>query len=155
MNFMTWYDALIKPVWTPSPGTMRLIWRILYPCDTMGVIKILQVSNDLLFGDSMAAKSSDNLSDLSTLCDLLSDKTRLQIVMILAKGESNVTNLCEILGLPQPSVSHHLGLLRMNRLIVNKRKGKTVIYSLATNAKAAGGKLKVALPPYSVTVEGF
>ena len=103
----------------------------------------------------MAAKTTDNLTDIVTCCDLLSDKTRLQIVLILAKGESNVTALCEKLGLAQPTVSHHLGLLRMNRLIVNKRKGKTVIYSLADHAKATGGKLKVALSPYSVTIEGF
>ena len=103
----------------------------------------------------MAAKNTDNLADLLTCCDLCSDKTRLQIVLLLAKGESNVTTLCEKLGLPQPSVSHHLSLLRMNRLIVNKRKGKQVIYSLAEHAKATGGKLKVALPPYSVTIEGY
>lgn len=103
----------------------------------------------------MAAKSTANLGILATCCDLLSDKTRLQIVLILAKGESNVGNLCEILGAGQATVSHHLGLLRMNRLIVNKRKGKNVIYSLADNAKVSGGKLKISLPPYSVTVEGF
>jgi len=103
----------------------------------------------------MAAKTPDNMRDLLTCCDLLSDKTRLQIVLILAKGESNVTNLCEQLGVPQPTVSHHLGLLRMNRLIVNKRTGKQVIYSLADYAKAAGGKLKLAFPPYSVTIEGY
>ena len=28
---MTWYNALAKPAWTPSPPTIRLIWTILYP----------------------------------------------------------------------------------------------------------------------------
>ena len=31
MDFRTWYDALTKPAWTPSPGTISLIWTILYP----------------------------------------------------------------------------------------------------------------------------
>lgn len=31
VEFMEWYDALVKPSWTPSPGTIGLIWRILYP----------------------------------------------------------------------------------------------------------------------------
>jgi benzodiazapine receptor len=31
MNFLTWYDNLSKPGWTPSPGTIGLIWKILYP----------------------------------------------------------------------------------------------------------------------------
>ena len=31
MDFRTWYDALSKPAWTPGPGTIGLIWQILYP----------------------------------------------------------------------------------------------------------------------------
>ena len=31
MSFMEWYDGLWKPSWTPSPGTIGLIWQILYP----------------------------------------------------------------------------------------------------------------------------
>ena len=26
-----WYDALDKPSWTPSPGTIGAIWTVLYP----------------------------------------------------------------------------------------------------------------------------
>ena len=69
---------------------------------------------------------SNPLGNLCQLFRLLSDKTRLQIVMLLAGGELNVNTLCEELDLPQPTVSHHLGLLRMNRVIVNKRQGKKV-----------------------------
>ena len=28
---MTWYQGLQKPTWTPAPGTIGLIWQILYP----------------------------------------------------------------------------------------------------------------------------
>jgi translocator protein len=31
MDWMTWYNALEKPNWTPSPSTIGLIWQILYP----------------------------------------------------------------------------------------------------------------------------
>lgn len=31
MNWLDWYNALAKPSWTPSPGTISLIWTILYP----------------------------------------------------------------------------------------------------------------------------
>lgn len=31
MDFMTWYDALAKPAWTPSPRTIGLVWQTLYP----------------------------------------------------------------------------------------------------------------------------
>lgn len=30
-DFQTWYDSLIKPSWTPSPGVISTIWTILYP----------------------------------------------------------------------------------------------------------------------------
>lgn len=101
------------------------------------------------------ARNANDPAILSQLFKLLSDKTRLQIVFILAAGESNVTDLCKELKLPQPTVSHHLGLLRMNRVIANKRKGKQVVYSLEANAKVSSGKIKIAMPPYSVTVEGY
>ena len=31
MDFGTWYDALVKPAWTPPARTISLIWTILYP----------------------------------------------------------------------------------------------------------------------------
>lgn len=31
MDWMTWYNALEKPNWTPLPSTIGLIWQILYP----------------------------------------------------------------------------------------------------------------------------
>ena len=41
-----------------------------------------------------------------------------------------MTSLCQELVLPQPTVSHHLGLLRMRNLITNRREGKQVFYGL-------------------------
>lgn len=31
MDWLTWYNALDKPSWTPAPSTISLIWMILYP----------------------------------------------------------------------------------------------------------------------------
>jgi tryptophan-rich sensory protein len=31
MDWMTWYESLEKPGWTPVPSTIGLIWQILYP----------------------------------------------------------------------------------------------------------------------------
>jgi tryptophan-rich sensory protein len=28
---MQWYQSLEKPTWTPAPGTIGLIWQLLYP----------------------------------------------------------------------------------------------------------------------------
>src|SRR5687768_13272574 len=74
--------------------------------------------------------TEQDLEQLSSLFRLLSDKTRLSILLRLAKRERNVTTPCEELGLPQPTVSHHLGLLRMNNVVGNRRHGKQVFYAL-------------------------
>jgi translocator protein len=31
MDFMTWYESLAKPAWTPDPATIGLVWQTLYP----------------------------------------------------------------------------------------------------------------------------
>ena len=31
MEWIDWYDSLKKPVWTPAPATIGLIWQCLYP----------------------------------------------------------------------------------------------------------------------------
>jgi ArsR family transcriptional regulator len=59
---------------------------------------------------------------------LLSDPTRLGILAMLSRGPKNVTALCTTLKLKQPTISHHLGLLRMGRLVVGTRQGKSVVY---------------------------
>ena len=74
---------------------------------------------------------------------LLGDPTRLGILAQLAGGPRNVTSLCKALKLKQPTISHHLGLLRMGRLVNSIRKGKSVEYStdksnLKAMAKALG-----------------
>jgi DNA-binding transcriptional ArsR family regulator len=79
---------------------------------------------------STFAASDRDLEQLTAIFRLLSDSTRLNILMVLADGEKNVTSLCEELKLPQPTVSHHLGLLRMHNVIANRRHGKHVFYTL-------------------------
>ena len=101
----------------------------------------------------MASTTEQSLTDLTELFDLLSDETRLHLVFLLAKGGCNVMNLCADLRISQPGVSHHLGLLRMNGIVVANRRGKQVIYSLAENIKTSSGKLKISLPSATVTIE--
>ena len=69
--------------------------------------------------------------ELVQLFKLLSDETRLQILHILRQyTEVNVLTLCKLLGLRQPSVSHHLALLRLHRLIEMRREGKHNYYRI-------------------------
>jgi DNA-binding transcriptional ArsR family regulator len=66
---------------------------------------------------------------------LLADKTRLNLLVILSRGERNVTSLCDELRLPQPTVSHHLGLLRLGGLLASRRSGKQIYYQLTGRAE--------------------
>ena len=60
----------------------------------------------------------------------IADATRLQVLMTLASGERNVSDLCEGLATSQPAVSHHLALLRHSGIIAPRRDGKHNLYSL-------------------------
>ena len=76
------------------------------------------------------AAQADIVIDAVRILRTLSDQTRLRLLGVLQGGEHNVTDLCRQLELPQPTVSHHLGLLRSARLVANRREGKQVYYSL-------------------------
>lgn len=76
-------------------------------------------------------KSKQRLTNLCSLFRVLSDETRLTLLLTLRdEGERHVSHLCGKLKLPQPTVSHHLGLLRAGGLVRNRRKGKMVLYSI-------------------------
>lgn len=69
--------------------------------------------------------------ELVTLFKLLSDETRLRILLALMETkEMHVRALCELLGQSQPAVSHHLALLRVEGLIQRRREGKHNYYHL-------------------------
>ena len=105
--------------------------------------------------ESAAAKVSEqDMEQLTALFRLLSDRTRLNILLLLSDGERNVTNLCHALGLPQPTVSHHLGLLRMNNIIGCRRSGKQVFYGMNGRVEQPddGTALEIAVEKYAVRI---
>ncbi len=61
---------------------------------------------------------------------MLADPTRVRVLWALAGGELSVTELAEYVGKPAPSVSQHLGKLRMARLVCPRRVGTTIFYRL-------------------------
>ena len=96
---------------------------------------------------------SPDLEPLAGLFKLLSDGTRLRILMLLAKGERNVSSLCDELKLPQPTVSHHLGLLRMKHIINNRRHGKQVFYGLNGSVQSSTDtSLRISGTNYSIDI---
>lgn len=100
-----------------------------------------------------SAARIDPVVEAVQLLRLLSDPTRLRLLGLLQSGAMNVTTLCEKLDLAQPTVSHHLGLLRSLKLVNNRRDGKQVFYSLnsdtVSNLDGCGG-LTVSWGPVEV-----
>lgn len=75
-----------------------------------------------------------NLEELNLLhdhiCRALGDPKRLLILYALHAQPLHVTALADGLGLPQPTISRHLNLLRNAGLVSAERQGAAVIYSL-------------------------
>ena len=61
---------------------------------------------------------------------LLSDETRLRILVLLYQEELCVCEISGILSVPQPRVSQHLSKLRDMHIVQDERKEKFVYYSL-------------------------
>ncbi len=64
------------------------------------------------------------------MCQSLADPTRILILYSLASGPRYVTELAEMLGVSQPTISRHLKILRERGLVHGTREGNTVHYAL-------------------------
>ncbi|HEY2415204.1 MAG TPA: autorepressor SdpR family transcription factor [Pirellulaceae bacterium] len=62
----------------------------------------------------------------------LADPTRREILRLLAKGEMNAGELADRFDMTKPTVSHHFAVLKEADLIVSRREGQQIIYSLNT-----------------------
>jgi ArsR family transcriptional regulator len=64
-------------------------------------------------------------------CAALSDPTRIFILYALNDRSQNVTELTHELGLPQPTISRHLKVLRERGLVYTERQGTVITYHLS------------------------
>ncbi|WP_040703080.1 ArsR/SmtB family transcription factor [Nocardiopsis salina] len=61
---------------------------------------------------------------------LLSDATRIRIVLALREGERSVNDLAEAVGKSPTTVSQHLAKLRWGRVVATRQDGTRVYYRL-------------------------
>ena len=64
----------------------------------------------------------------------LANENRLKIIGILANRACSVSDLADLLDLKEPTVSHHLGMLKELGLVTMQADGNTHIYSLNQDA---------------------
>ena len=70
------------------------------------------------------------LTGTSRLLKALADETRLRILHLLAQEELSGTDLMEILNMGQCRISTHLALLKEVGLVVDRRHGRRMLYTL-------------------------
>ena len=69
---------------------------------------------------------------LQSVRDIICEPTRTQIVRALTPGPLPVGDLASILGRSKSATSQHLRVLREAGIVSARRRGRAVVYSLAT-----------------------
>jgi DNA-binding transcriptional ArsR family regulator len=76
------------------------------------------------------ASSEEELRKLATIYGVLSDPSRLKIVMALRREEMCVCDLAALSGISESAVSHQLRRLKDLSLVKTRREGPVVYYAL-------------------------
>ena len=76
-------------------------------------------------------------SDASRLLKTLGNPDRLLLLCQLTAGERCVSELEELVGVGQPSLSQQLGVLRQEGLVSTRREGKQIYYAIASDEALA------------------
>ena len=98
-------------------------------------MKSLPVLQPLCCGPDLPPMDTTAATDLATLFKALADPTRVAIVNRLASGEACcVCDLTGAFALSQPTVSHHLRILRDAGLVDAESRGTWAYYRLVPDA---------------------
>jgi len=68
--------------------------------------------------------------DCVAFCKALADETRQTILQMLLEGEKCVSDLTESFSISQPTISHHLNILKSLGLVNSRKDGKHVYYDI-------------------------
>ena len=81
----------------------------------------------------LSSHQPDNsLDKLTSYCKATADQQRLQILRVLARESFGVLELCHILEVAQPALSHHLKVLHTAGLVETRRQGNSIYYRRST-----------------------
>ena len=68
--------------------------------------------------------------DCVEFCKALADDTRQRILTMLLEGEKCVSDIVAEFEMSQPTISHHLGILKQFNLVTSRKEGKQVFYAI-------------------------
>ncbi len=70
---------------------------------------------------------------ITVIFKALCDENRVQIFRLLQSGERCACKLLEAMELTQPTLSHHMKILCDSGLVVGRKEGKWIYYSISAN----------------------
>lgn len=91
----------------------------------------IEIHEDLLKIVNETMPEETELYDLAELFKIFGDSTRIRILFVLFEAEVCVCDLAQTLKMTQSAISHQLRILKQNKLVKNRRVGKSIFYSLA------------------------
>ncbi len=68
--------------------------------------------------------------DCVEFCKAMADDTRQRILEMLLEGELCVSDVVDAFQTSQPTISHHLSVLKQFGLVASRKEGKQVFYSI-------------------------
>jgi ArsR family transcriptional regulator len=80
----------------------------------------------------MAGKRKDIFRQQARVLKALANESRLKIIDRLSRGECSVGELTALVGSDRSTVSKHLALLRAHDIVLDRREGNVVYYTLLT-----------------------
>ncbi len=80
--------------------------------------------------------SGDTFGNVAEILKLMSDGKRIQIFWILCHCEECVINISALVEMSSPAVSHHLKILKTGGLVISRREGKEVYYTVAKTPRS-------------------
>lgn len=81
----------------------------------------------------------------------LGDETRQDILEMLEEHERNVNEICRLFeNMTQPTISHHLQILKRCDLVRTRREGKMIYYSI--NKKALRNGLEEYIAQFDIQI---
>ena len=88
------------------------------------------IHEDILVKVRSGLTDENILRKMAEIFKVMNDPTRLKIINALLLSEMCVCDIAALMEMTQPTISHHLKILRQSSLIKYRREGKVVYYSL-------------------------
>lgn len=75
--------------------------------------------------------AAEELETMSNILKSIADPTRLKILYLLKNGELCVCEILDALDKSQSTTSHHLNILKKEKILTSRKEGKWIYYKLS------------------------